>query len=99
MKSTYTFKDIIHMFETGKEEGISATGTLKIVGVQLIHYSTPIAERTQCGFLINNTRYSLATGQLQKQLRTLLPEEKQTLVRGVPVEYKGSLKDFLKSTQ
>ena len=45
-----TFENVITGFITGmsdKEEGaISTTGTLKIRENQLIHYRTPIAERT-----------------------------------------------------
>lgn len=94
-----TFENVITGFITGmsdKEEGaISTTGTLKIRENQLIHYRTPIAERTDDKIIVNVTRYSLATGRLQKQLKELVPENKYNAVKGVHEGYRGSLADFL----
>ncbi len=94
MKNTATFKDLIEALLEGATEGVSATGTLKIKGNQLVHYNTPIAERFGEQVIVNVSRYSLATGQLQKQIRSLVPEEKQIIVKKVPVDFDGSLKDY-----
>ena len=95
MKNTATFKDLIEALLEGATEGVSATGTLKIKGDQLVHYNTPIAERCGEQVIVNVSRYSLATGQLQKQIRSIVPEEKQVVVKKVSVDYAGSLKDFI----
>ena len=80
-----------------REEGsISSTKTVRIKGNQLIHYSTPIIERDEGNFILNITRYSLATGQLQKRIKIMLPAGYKTVKR-VAENYKGSLKDFLDS--
>ncbi len=75
-----TFERLINSFMEGMSDddtaAKSSTGTLKIHGDQLIHYWTPIAERTEDKIIVNVTRYSLATGKLQKQLKELVPEEK-----------------------
>lgn len=97
MKKQVTFKDMIDAFLSGEIEGVSATGTLKIRGDQLVHYNTPIMERDGERFIINTSRYSLATGQLQKQIRIMIPEELQITVKRVPADYVGSLKDFLEN--
>lgn len=89
---------VIEHFIAGVNEGeagsISSTNTVRIKGNQLIHYSTPIIERYDDGFILNISRYSLATGQLQKRIKEMLPEGYQTVKR-VEQDYKGSLKDFL----
>lgn len=94
-----TFVQLIRSFINGMqdtdEKAKASSGTLKIRGEQLIHYWTPIAERSEDKILVNIARYSLATGRLQKQLKELVPEEKYTTVRGIPEGYKGSLTDFL----
>ena len=97
MRNTTTFKELIQAWLDGATDGVSATKTLRIVGDRLIHYSTTIAERFEGKVLINNTRYSLATGQLQKQIRSMVPEEQQVIVKRVPVDYNGSLRDFVES--
>lgn len=94
-----TFEQLINSFMDGMndsdEAARSSTGTLKIQGEQLIHYWTPIAERFEDKIIVNVTRYSLATGKLQKQLKELVPDNKYITVRGVQEGYKGSLVDFL----
>ena len=95
MKNTTTFKELIQAFMDGATEGVSSTKTLRIVGDQLVHYNTPITERFNGKVLVNTSRYSLATGQLQKQIRSMIPEEQQVIVKRVPINYKGSLRDFL----
>ena len=61
-----TFEQLINSFLEGMSDtdiaAKSSTGTLKIQGDQLIHYWTPIAERTEDRIIVNVTRYSLAKG-------------------------------------
>jgi hypothetical protein len=94
-----TFENVINNFIAGvldTEDGsVSTTKTLKIQGDQLIHYWTPIAERRDGKIIVNISRYSLATGKLQKQLKELVPQEQYVTVKGVREGYKGSLTDFL----
>jgi len=94
-----TFENVINNFIAGMldtEDGaVSTTKTLKIQGNQLIHYWTPIAERYGGKIIVNISRYSLATGKLQKQLKELIPQERYVTVRGVREGYKGHLTDFL----
>lgn len=93
-----TCGNVIENFIAGIKEGecgsVSSTKTIRIKGDQLIHYSTPIIERDEDGFILNISRYSLATGQLQKRMKEMLPEGYRTVKR-VPRDYYGSLKDFL----
>lgn len=92
-----TFKDVIENFVSGKKEGKSSgQGNLKIKENSLFHYHTPILERFDEKYILNNTRYSLVTGRLQKQIRELIPEEKLVIVFKVPEGYQGSLADFIK---
>lgn len=97
--SNYTFVQVITNFMSGMSDSeagaISAKKTLRIQGDQLIHYWTPIAERNDGRIIVNITRYSLATGKLQKQLKELVPQDKYVTVKGVREGYKGSLTDFL----
>lgn len=78
---------VIENFIAGVKEGedgsVSSTKTVRIKGNQLIHYSTPIIERDEDGFILNISRYSLATGQLQKRMKEMLPESYRT-VKKVP---------------
>ena len=94
-----TFENVIKNFISGMlhtEDGTaSTTKTLKIQGEQLIHYWTPIVERCDGKIIVNVTRYSLATGKLQKQLKELVPEEQYITVKGIREGYKGSLEDYL----
>lgn len=94
-----TFENVIKNFISGMldtdDGAVSTTKTLKIQGEQLIHYWTPIAERHDGKIIVNITRYSLATGKLQKQLKELVPEEQYITVKGIREGYKGSLVDFL----
>lgn len=97
MRNTTTFKELIANFLEGSTEGNSATGTLKIRGDQLIHYYTPIMERDNDKMIINVSRYSLVTGRLQKQILEIVPEDIRVIVKRVPENYKGSLKDFIRT--
>lgn len=93
-----TCEKVVENFIAGLKEGevgsVSSTKTVIIKGNQLIHYSTPIIERDEEGFILNVSRYSLATGQLQKKIKEKLPEGYR-LVKRVPQDYGNSLKDFL----
>ncbi len=95
-----TFEQLILWFVDGMKDtdkhAVSTTGTLKIKGEQLLHYKTPIAERHKDKIIVNVSRYSLATGRLQKQLRELVPANMYITVKGVKEGYPGSLSDFLK---
>ena len=79
-----TFEQLILGYIDGKKIQMkilsSTTGTLRIKGEQLVHYWTPIAERWNGKIIVNVSRYSLATGKLQKQLRELIPEHKYVTV-------------------
>ena len=90
---------VIENFIAGVKEdddgSVSSTNTVRIKGNQLIHYSTPIIERDGDGFILNVSRYSLATGQLQKRIKEMLSEDYRTVSK-VPRDYEYSLKDFLK---
>ncbi|SET03020.1 hypothetical protein SAMN05216348_105200 [Olsenella sp. KH3B4] len=68
--------------------------SLHLVGDQLIHYNTPIAERHGGKIILNYTRYSLATGKVQKMITDLVPSELLIFVKGVEAETKGSLARF-----
>lgn len=61
----------------------------------MIHYNTPIAERYGGMFILNTTRYSLQTGQLQKKIKATIPEEKRIDVKRVPSDTTVSLKDYI----
>lgn len=96
----YTFAEIIKMFLEGAESGRSGTrtnpGNLAINKNQLLHYSTPIVERTDEGYIVNLSQYSIQTGQLQKQLKEIMKDVPYDVVRKVPRDYQGSLNTFPK---
>ena len=93
-----TCEKVILNFIDGIQEGekgsISSTTTVKVRGSQLLHYETPIIERTNDCFILNMSRYSIATGQLQKRIKNILPDGYQ-IVTKVPQGYHGSLRDYL----
>ena len=87
-----TFQNLIDMFIAGKTSGVSGTrGNLKIVGDQLIHYDTVIAERYNKKIIVNETRYSRITGQIQKMLKQSISNESIIIVGGVPKNDRTSL--------
>lgn len=94
-----TFQQLIDSFIDGASVGASGTknspGNLRIIGDQLYHYSTPIAERYGDKFILNTTRYSLQTGQVQKKLKETIPAEKRVDVKRVPADTMKSLSTFL----
>ncbi len=93
------FKQLIDMFVDGETNAVSGTernpGTLKIVNNQLLHYSTPILERYNNKYILNVTRYSIQTGQVQKKIKEAIPEEKRISVKQVPSGKPLSLKDYI----
>ena len=94
-----TFQNLIDSFLEGKTEGISGNpttpGSLKIVGNQLIHFNTPIAERCNDKIILNNSRYSIQTGQLQKKLKSSIPEHIRIDVKKVPANTLLSLSEYI----
>lgn len=96
---TITFQQVIDMFMDGCTEGYSGTkknqGNLRIKGDQIIHYNTPIAERFENKYILNTTRYSLETGQLQKKIKASISDEKRIDVKRVPPDTKLSLSSYI----
>lgn len=92
-------KNIITDFIDGARDGISGSksnpGNLKISEDQIIHFNTPILERTEEGFILNMTRYSVQTGRLQKLINEAVDNDLLSIVLRVPMDYKGSLLDFI----
>lgn len=95
-----TFQEVIDMFLSGETDGYAGTkknpGNLRIIDDQLLHYSTPIAERYDDKYLLNITRYSIQTGQVQKKLKASISEDKRIDVRQVPPDTRLSLRDYIK---
>ena len=95
-----TFQQLIDAFLSGETKGVSGSqsnpGTLKISGNQLIHYSTPIAERHNDKIILNVSRYSLQTGQLQKKLKASIQEDIRIDVKRVPSDVAVSLSNYIK---
>lgn len=100
---TYNFQDIINLFLNGETSGRagskSAPGNLGIQGDQLLHYTTPIMERSEKGIIVNLSQYSIQTGRVQKMIKETLGDKDYMIVRRVPRDYKGSLQDFLVSKE
>ena len=80
--------------EEDLQEGDAGNGHVR--NNQYIHYSTPILERDGDKYILNQTRYSIITGQIQKRMKAAIPAEKLIIVGKVEQDYKGSLKDFIK---
>ena len=88
-------KELVEGFLGGAEEGFSgsslALSNLRIKGSQIIHFSTPILERTEGRYILNATRYSKQTDILQKIIIAALPRGSYDVVQGVDLDYHGSL--------
>ena len=84
--------ELVNCFLRGEQTGDASN--LHIIGNQLVHYETPIAERFQDAVILNYTRYSVATGKIQKTIRAKVPKEKLLILKKVEPEAK-SLKDYL----
>lgn len=85
--------DLIKAFVDGatKEDALS----LHIRGDQLVHYNTAILERYEGKYILNYTRYSLATGKVQKMITDTIEPGNLVYVSGVPSDTRSSLADFL----
>ena len=59
--------DVIKLFVNGATKG--KTKNLFIDGDNLINYSTIIAKRTNSGFEVNSTKYSVSTSTIQNALK------------------------------
>lgn len=69
--------------------------SLHIRGNQLIHYNTAILERYESSYVLNYTRYSLATGKVQKMITDTVDPGDLIYVSGVPSDTRSTLIDFL----
>ena len=94
-----TFQSLVDDFIKGDTAGHSGSpsnpGNLRIIQNQLIHYSTPIAERYGDKFIINVTRYSLQTGRLQKMIKSSIPANMIIEAKRVPADKTLSLVDYI----
>ena len=81
--------------EENLREGEAGNGHVK--NNQYIHYSTPILERYGNKYILNQSRYSLVTGQLQKRMKSTIAESELLEVKKVPEGYRGRLSDFLET--
>ena len=92
------FQDIIDSFlsgaTTGRAGSKTSPGNLGIKGDQLFHYTTPIMERDGKELIVNLSQYSIQSGRVQKMIKASLANKEYKIVRHVPIDYKGSLKDF-----
>ena len=79
--------------EENLQEGNAGNGHVR--NNQYIHFWTPILERYGDKYILNQTRYSIITGRIQKRMKETVPAEKLILVSKVPENYKGSLVDFI----
>ena len=97
-----TFKQLIQQFIDGAVDGVSGTasnkGNLRIDHNRLIHYNTPILERYGEKYILNITRYSIQTGQLQKKIKEMIPEAERVDVKRVPADTSESLSAFIEQT-
>lgn len=92
-----TQEQIVKIFLEGAREGASSgAGNLKIRENCLIHYRTVISERYDDKFILNVTRYSIATGRIQKMLRENIPEVQLLTAHKVPEGTNSSLVPYIK---
>lgn len=95
-----TFQELIDKFLNGAEKGVSGSekkpGNLKIEKNQLIHYQTPILERHGANYILNITRYSLQTGQVQKKIKSKITEKNLVYVKSVERGPHTTLANFIK---
>lgn len=85
--------ELVKSWLEGANDG--QVGSVSVDGDHLIHYSTVIAERHGGKVILNYTRYSLASGKVQKMVTDAVPREDIIFVSGVEAGYKGSLTIFL----
>lgn len=89
--------ELVDAFLKGATEGDA--NSLHVVGDQLIHYQTPIAERHGGRVILNYTRYSLATGKVQKMVTDRVPTDKLIYVKGIDGNFEGTLAQFCESEE
>ena len=85
--------ELVAAFLSGETSGVAKS--LSIDGEQLVHYNTAIAERLGDKVILNYTRYSLATGKVQKMLTDAVDPSGLLFVSGVPSDTRSSLVDYL----
>jgi hypothetical protein len=85
--------ELVKAWLEGANDG--QVGSVSVDGDHLIHYSTVIAERHGGKVILNYTRYSLASGRVQKIVTDLVPREDIIFVSGVEAGYKGSLTEYI----
>ena len=69
---------------------------VKVENGMFYHYWTPMIEKYNDKYIVNLSVYSDVTRFLQKKILTVIGDENIIAVKGVPENYKGRLKDFLK---
>lgn len=73
-------QSVINAFVNGKE---ASNRNMHTDGRKLWSYYTVIAQRTEDGFIMNNTRYSVSTSKVQTYTRATLSTYKA--VENVPI--------------
>lgn len=86
-------QELIDSFLQGATSGKALS--LSIDGDQLVHYNTAIAERYGDHIILNYTRYSLATGRIQKMITETFDASLILYVSSVPSDTRSSLADYL----
>ena len=69
---------------------------VKVEKGMFYHYWTPMIEKYNDKYIVNITKYSDVTRFLQKKIKAIIGDKNIIEVKGVPENYKGRLKDFLK---
>lgn len=99
MKSFKNAKELVVAFLNGEKEGYAGANRVlsntRIIDNQIIHYSTPILERSDSLFILNVSRYSIQTKRLQQMIFELLKNNNVVTVSDVEMDYRGSLVAFL----
>lgn len=99
VRTNLTSPQLIILFLQGDTSGATngGFGNLKIIGDQLIHYDTVIAERYNGNILLNVSRYSPQTSKIQTTLRESIPHKKLIEVSMVPKNYAATLSKLVKT--
>ena len=85
--------ELVAAFLAGETTGVAKS--LSIDDERLVHYNTVIAERYGDKIILNYTRYSLASGKVQKMLTDAVDASRLIYVSDVPSDTRSSLVDFL----
>lgn len=93
MKSITQIELLRQFLEEDLQEGKAGNG--HVINNQYIHFWTPLLERYGDKYILNQTRYSIVTSRIQKRMKESIPAEKLIMIKSVPENYKGSLKDFI----